>query len=75
MNGELADTLVVKRPRLNTDCCVECGACVAVCRSGALSLDTTTWALVHSPRRCTGCGDCVAACPVGAIEEGAHASG
>ena len=74
MNGPLASTLAVKRPRIDAYCCVDCGACVAVCWSGALSFDKTTWALVHSPECCTGCGDCLAACPVGAIEESADVS-
>ncbi|MFA6890865.1 MAG: NIL domain-containing protein [Sphaerochaetaceae bacterium] len=43
--------------------CVDCGACTAVCQSGALSLDRNA-KLVYDPTRCVVCGLCVHACPL-----------
>lgn len=44
--------------------CLHCGACVAVCPTGALSLDNPARL---DRRRCDRCGACVAACPGGGL--------
>ncbi len=46
------------------EACIGCGACVAKCQFGALSVD----GIAHvEAQRCVGCGVCTLACPVGAL--------
>jgi len=47
--------------------CVECGACVAQCPTGALEIDGATWAVRFEKARCAGCERCVPACSYGAL--------
>ncbi len=54
----------------NRDRCVHCGACTAVCPSGALSLDRRDWSLVFSAADCYACNVCLKACPVRALSPG-----
>ena len=49
---------------IDSDTCVLCGLCTAVCPPDAMEL-TPTQLVVHS--NCTDCGWCVPYCPVGAI--------
>lgn len=51
----------------NSDKCVDCGACVAVCPSMALSIGGPDWKLSFHNEECVRCRQCVAACPLGAI--------
>lgn len=46
--------------------CTGCGACVAECPAGAISLDDQGIAVVDK-EKCTGCGRCAKACPVEAV--------
>lgn len=56
---------------VDKETCVGCGACVAVCPVGAISLEDKAHI---DPDCCIGCGACVNECPVGAISpEGAVA--
>ncbi|HHV18725.1 MAG TPA: 4Fe-4S binding protein [Thermoanaerobacterales bacterium] len=52
--------------------CVDCGACIAVCSSQALSLDRVIWSLVYDEQKCTGCKSCIKACPLRAIKAAAE---
>jgi len=52
---------------IDSDICVLCGLCTAVCPPDAMEL-TPTQLVVHS--NCTDCGWCVPYCPVGAISGG-----
>ncbi len=47
--------------------CVHCGACTAVCRTGALALERTTWEVRFVPEKCAACGQCETACPMRAL--------
>ena len=55
-------------PVINQESCTGCGACVAVCREGAISLSDDR--AVVNGARCVRCGRCVGACKAGAIKDG-----
>ncbi len=46
------------------DRCVHCGACTAVCPSGALVMNPANWELSFCKDKCLICGLCVKACPL-----------
>ncbi len=52
---------------LDEDECVTCGLCTAVCKPGALTLDSESKALVFDKDKCVYCEACVVACPRRAI--------
>jgi len=49
------------------DGCVHCGACTAVCPSGALRMDSDSWSLTFDREKCLVCELCVKACPLRVI--------
>lgn len=55
---------------LNKDggACVECTACVAQCRAGALTVARPSFTVRLDASRCAACGRCVDACGYGALE-------
>lgn len=55
---------------LDKEQCVHCGACTAVCFSGALTMDRQDWKLLFEPDKCLACELCVAACPLQLITVG-----
>ncbi|NLJ41132.1 MAG: 4Fe-4S binding protein [Clostridiales bacterium] len=48
--------------------CMDCGACTAVCPSGALYMDKKSWELIFDESKCLLCELCIKACPVKAID-------
>jgi ferredoxin len=52
----------------NEDRCTHCGACVAVCPSGALALNPDTRMIDFDSEKCVACELCVPACPPRAME-------
>jgi ferredoxin len=56
-----------KELRVDKEACVNCGACTAVCGSGALAIGAPEWELVFNAERCVACELCVEACPVRVI--------
>ena len=48
--------------------CMHCGACTAVCPSGALTMNQDTWELEFDMNKCMLCGHCIRACPARAIK-------
>ncbi len=59
---------LAKDIKLNDKECISCGACIAVCSTGALSLDTKTAKLNFDRDKCILCGCCIPACPLRLIE-------
>lgn len=55
-----------ERAWINTDLCVDCGACAAICPEEAIYETDQGYHMV-SPELCTGCEECVPECPVDAI--------
>ena len=51
-------------PTVHIENCVACGACVAVCPAGALTLNDK---IALDPKKCIGCANCVGACPAFAL--------
>ena len=52
----------------NEDRCTHCGACVTVCPTGALVLETKTRRVLFDQNKCIACELCVPACPPSAME-------
>lgn len=48
--------------------CFQCGACTAVCNSGALAVDSATQEVLFTQSKCVICERCIPACPVRAME-------
>lgn len=54
--------------RHNTTKCTHCGACTAVCPTGALSIKRPEMSIQFKQKKCSVCGLCVPACPPRAME-------
>ena len=52
----------------NEDRCTDCGACVTICPSEALTKDPRTQEVRFDKDACIGCELCIPACPMGAME-------
>jgi ferredoxin len=52
----------------NTTKCTHCGACTAVCPTGALCIKRPEMSVVFNHKKCSVCGLCVPACPPRAME-------
>ena len=48
--------------------CTHCGACTAICPTGALSIKRETMEVIFTSDMCSGCELCVSACPPRAME-------
>lgn len=51
---------------IDEDCCINCGACTAVCIVDALQMDEQ-WNLLFQADKCLDCKLCLKACPARAI--------
>ncbi len=47
--------------------CTDCGACAALCVTGALYIDRDTMEVLFDSNKCIACGICTRACPVRAM--------
>ena len=57
----------VQHPKVNTDGCIGCGACITVCPEGDVLALVNGKATIINGHKCIGHGLCAEACPVGAI--------
>ena len=44
--------------------CIQCGKCMKVCESGAITQNPKTGIYMINKKLCTGCGKCVEVCPM-----------
>ncbi len=59
VNVKPLDRTVVR----DDDVCIDCGACLVVCPSGALDIDLDTREVDFHADKCVACGACVPVCP------------
>ena len=48
--------------------CIQCGACTAVCPTGALSIQRPEMFVIFDQKKCSVCELCVTACPTRAMQ-------
>lgn len=60
-------TSIAENISRDDDRCVHCGACTAVCRTGALRVDAVSMEVAFLPEKCAACGQCETACPMRAL--------
>jgi ferredoxin len=52
----------------NEERCTHCGACVAICPTGAFSVDAVTRKVLFDNTKCVACEMCIKGCPPRAME-------
>ena len=57
-----------KSVKRNEDICTSCGACTAICPTGALYIERPSMKVLFAPEKCSACGLCVNVCPPRAME-------
>ncbi len=57
-----------KSVKRNEDICTSCGACTAICSTGALYIERPSMKVLFAPEKCSACGLCVNVCPPRAME-------
>lgn len=53
--------------RRDEEACYQCGACTAVCPTGALSVERPSMRVIFNSDKCSACELCVKACPTRAM--------
>jgi energy-converting hydrogenase A subunit Q len=69
----LSEPITEPVPIINPKLCLNCGACVAACRTGAVEMVSSGGEEVHSEideEKCIRCGYCARVCPAEAIKYG-----
>lgn len=69
VNPSRSNVYVIRRePAIDVPVvCLQCGLCLDVCPTGALTRDGATDAVVVDADSCAGCGACVKVCPFGVL--------
>ena len=52
----------------NEEICFQCGACTALCPTGALYINRPDMSVAFDPSKCSACELCVVVCPARAME-------
>lgn len=61
-----------KKIKFNEKKCINCGNCIGVCFTGALTMDRENWELHFEPENCVVCELCVPACPMNLFQINFH---
>lgn len=61
-------TPLEKQIEHNRETCIDCGACVSLCRLKAIEVNHKTYEIQFNKEKCIACELCVDACPVNAIK-------
>ena len=56
-----------RSPKISAESCIQCGACVDICREGAIIL-AGKWPVLDL-EKCVSCGQCISACPTRTLQE------
>ena len=64
VNVQAADQEIIR----DDEKCTQCGACTAVCPTGALSIERPEMSVRFEQKKCSVCELCVPACPTRAME-------
>ncbi|HDM78464.1 MAG TPA: 4Fe-4S dicluster domain-containing protein [Deltaproteobacteria bacterium] len=64
--GVKVDT-IAQDVRRDEEICYQCGACTAVCPTGALDIERPSMRVVFNSDKCSACELCVKACPTRAM--------
>ena len=64
--------LLGKKIKFNEKKCINCGNCIGVCFTGALTMDRENWELHFEPEKCVVCELCVPACPMNLFKINFH---
>jgi ferredoxin len=59
---------VAREVRRNEESCYQCGACTAVCPTGALYVKRPEMEVLFDPEKCSACELCCPVCPARAME-------
>lgn len=54
--------------RRNEEVCFQCGACTALCPTGALHVERPAMEVIFDPGKCSACELCCVVCPARAME-------
>ncbi len=64
--GVKVDT-IAQDVRRDEETCYQCGACTAVCPTGALNIERPSMKVIFNSDKCSACELCVKACPTRAM--------
>ena len=56
-----------RSPKISSEPCIQCEACVDICREGAIIL-AGKWPVINFGR-CVSCGQCISSCPTRTLQE------
>ena len=66
--------IVEKNGAIKVNTCIQCGKCMRVCESEAITQNPKTGVYMINKKKCTACGKCVEACPMKVMTMGETAT-